>query len=223
MRQRTASVLSELAAVPARLSPAPAAAPPPRSAGMGRMSGDASVGKLLQAPALRTLVLLLLGAVAAQVPAPAGTPAPGPEPAGAHNGGPVCGADGATWASAGAAADAGVAVLHCGACGACSNSQDLGVYASTAANLTVAVRGCGMRVAPAAVSACLAGIGFTPGCAACFQANIECDAAQCLAPCLAYAAASGRRRLQRARRLAGSGDAAPPAQESLADNPCLAW
>ena len=175
-------------------------------------------------PVVAAPLLLLLVVAAAQASAPAGAPAPGPAPAVA--GELVCGADGATYASAAAAAEAGAPVLHCGACGACSNAQDVGLYAATAGNLTAAVRGCGLRGLPAAVSACLAGIGFTPGCAACFQANIACDAQQCLAPCLEFAAAAtGRRLLRWTRRLAGLTGAAGGGrgQESLADNPCLAW
>ena len=188
-------------------------------------SGEAPFKQQLQAPASRTLLLLLLWGAAAQVLALTGLPAPGPAPEDTYAGEPVCGADGATYPAPAAAADAGVAVLHCGPCGACSNAQDLEVYASTAANLTAAVRGCGLRILPSAVAACLAEIGFTPGCAACFQANIECDAAQCLTSCLQFtAAAVGRRLVHRARRLAGLSNAASPSpQESLADNPCLAW
>lgn len=101
----------------------------------------------------------------------------------------VCGLDGVTtFPSAAAAALAGAEVLHCGPCGACSTQQDAEVYRSTASNLTVSVRACGFA---ADRDSCLAGVGFTPGCAACFAANIDCDAQSCLQPCLAALALGG--------------------------------
>ena len=157
-------------------------------------------------PAALALLVLALLATAA-IAQDAGAPMPAPdEPAT-----PVCGADGTTWPSAGAAAAAGVRVLHCEACGACSNEQDLGVYAATAGNLTVAVRACGLLLGSGGTAACLADLGFTPGCSACFQRNIECDMQQCLAPCLNYTLSSG-----------ATGGSGSPGQESLATNPCAA-
>lgn len=97
--------------------------------------------------------------------------------------------------------------------------QDVGVYRRTANNLTAAVRSCGLRWGAARQLTCLEGLGFTPGCAACFWQNIECDRRNCLAPCLAALLASHARRLW---ALVWGRQTAEPAQESLASNRCLA-
>lgn len=196
-------------------SPTAAAGPPLRPAAQRRRPAPAKPSALRWVP-----LLLAIAAVQLQKAAAAETAA---DP---YASAPVCGTDEAIYVTAAAAAAAGMPVLHCGACGACSNGQDVGVYAATASNLTAAVRSCGLRVLPDAVSACLAGLGFTPDCAACFQANIQCDASKCLAPCLQFTAAAEARRLLRTlRRLMGGGSASEAAQqqESLSDNPCLAW
>ncbi|KAG2430920.1 hypothetical protein HXX76_009892 [Chlamydomonas incerta] len=123
----------------------------------------------------------------------------------------VCGVDGVTYAHPSAAALAGVAVLNCGACGECSNEQDVGVYLATAADLTVRVRACGMRLLAKRRDRCLADLGFSPGCAACFAANIDCDRRHCLWPCLRYTLRSWF-----------SGPPRGGQQETLGSNPCLA-
>lgn len=136
----------------------------------------------------------------------------------ADQAGIVCGVDGVTYPSTAAAASAGAAVLNCGHCGACSTQQDLAVYLRTAANLTVAVRACGLVPLRSQQEACLLRIGLSVPCAACFQANIDCDRRHCLRPCLAGLLASWLQLL----RAWATGFRTQPPKQGLATSECLA-
>lgn len=122
---------------------------------------------------------------------------------------PVCGQ---TYASATASEKAGVVVLHCGACGACSNQQDADIYVVTAGNLTASVRACALLGPGPQQGECLLDIGFTPGCADCYRANIQCDVENCLVPCLAALSAPST----------PTGEEVLEREGSLESNPCLA-
>lgn len=134
--------------------------------------------------------------------------------------------NGRTYASATAAAAAGMLVQNCGPCGACSNPQDLQAYLLTASNLTVAVRACGLRPLRSQTAACLLGLGFTPPCAACFHDNIDCDRRHCLRPCLASLLHSWLARLWAWLRGGGAGSGGSGGGQgvlpSLSSDKCLA-
>ncbi len=115
-----------------------------------------------------------------------GSDAPRPSPAGT-----VCGVqftsdqvhyDLSTFASKAAAASAGYAVTHYGACGTCSTLQDLAVYMDRP-DLTTPVRRCGITMEEAAVLACLKELGFSPACAWTWLYNVENTRRQCLGVC----------------------------------------
>ena len=109
-------------------------------------------------------------------------PTPMPTVAGA-----VCGVDGTTRASEAAAAAAGVGVLHAGACGACSNAADVDVMRRTRTTLTLDARACGLRyflIGRAAAERCMAPIGFTPACTACWLDDMACAVTHCTGVCL---------------------------------------
>ncbi len=101
--------------------------------------------------------------------------------------GAVCAVDGTTRASAAEAAAAGVAIRHAGACGACSNAGDVDVMRRTAATLTLDARACGLRyflVGRGAAERCMAPIGFTPACTACWLDDMACAVTHCTTVCL---------------------------------------
>jgi hypothetical protein len=99
----------------------------------------------------------------------------------------VCGVDGTTRATAADATAAGVAVLHAGACGACSNARDVDVMRRTRQTLTLDARACGLRyfvMGRHAAGRCLEPIGFTPACAACWLDDMACAVTHCTTVCL---------------------------------------
>jgi hypothetical protein len=101
--------------------------------------------------------------------------------------GVVCGVDGTSRDSAADAAAAGVAVLHMGACGACSNAADVEVMRRTRETLTLDARACGLRyflIGRGAAERCLAPIGFSPACVECWLDDMACAVTHCTAICL---------------------------------------
>ena len=80
------------------------------------------------------------------------------------------------------AEDAGYIVTHQGKCGACSNLKDLSVYLEK--NLTKVVRACAVRLVPALIRRCLAGLGFTPSCVGIWQANAKNTRKNCFSVCM---------------------------------------
>lgn len=172
----------------------------PRCASCGDGGWEAPTYDIDDLAALRAAVLL-------DPPAPSGadpyaTPPP-PDPAADA----VCGvlrAGGgqyrlATYADARAAAEAGAAVTHGGACGVCSSLADLAVYIERP-DLTEPVRACGLAHLTGSVqdlAGCIAELGFTPACAEVWAYNTLHTRAACGAICLAlldapYHAPDGR-------------------------------
>lgn len=101
--------------------------------------------------------------------------------------GVVCGDDGVTYASEAAAAAAGRRVVHVQACGACSDAADVDVLRRTRETLTLDARACGLRyflLGRGAAERCLAPIGFTPACAACWLDDMACAVVHCTTVCL---------------------------------------
>lgn len=129
--------------------------------------------------------VLCLGLVLSGCASPATTAKVG-APEAAAIGDVVCTEDGATL-PASTATLLRRTVLHGGACGACSTHRDVAVYWRTRRTLTAQATGCafGFLVGGAAsTEACLREIGFSPGCATCWQQNIACTASQCREVCL---------------------------------------
>lgn len=88
-------------------------------------------------------------------------------------------------APAGSPVNATFFQTHEGACGSCSPMQDWNVYAHQ--DLTTEARRCALLFLASKAWAwqCLLRIGFTPGCASTWLANIQTTASQCLGVCLA--------------------------------------
>jgi hypothetical protein len=82
----------------------------------------------------------------------------------------------------------GFKILHCGACGACSNRNDIHIYHATSANLTNTVRDCAVLsvfVDNQAARRCLdENVGFTAGCREAWMENISCTRKSCQLVCL---------------------------------------
>ena len=141
---------------------------------------------------MRGLLRILLGLVAATIVVITGLRArvalvyvepnvPPPVP------GVVCGDDGVTYPSQGAAEGAGRSVLHASACGACSNPADVDVLRRTRETLTLDARACGLRyflIGRRAAERCLEPVGFTPACAACWIDDMACAITHCTTICL---------------------------------------
>jgi len=71
--------------------------------------------------------------------------------------------------------------------GPCNDSQDLGIFVSKNASFHDLVMNCAAQCAAEAkcTAACLVNtIGLTPGCAACWAADVVCTAQNCFGPCL---------------------------------------
>jgi hypothetical protein len=101
--------------------------------------------------------------------------------------GVVCGDDGVTYVSEAATQAAGHGVLHAGACGACSNPADVEVLRRTRETLTLKARSCGLRyflIGRGAAERCLAPVGFSKACAACWIDDMVCAITHCTLKCL---------------------------------------
>lgn len=100
----------------------------------------------------------------------------------------VCGEDRRFYASAAAAAAAGVRVASCGPCGVCSNSQDVGTYHNMSATLTKAATKCGILYllgGEALARPCMrASTTLTAGCTDCWVANMGCTMTHCFKECV---------------------------------------
>lgn len=89
--------------------------------------------------------------------------------------------------STAAAVRAGASVTHYGRCGTCSSLQDLSVYAANP-DLTDPVRACGLDNLDgdiAALTACIAALGFTDACATTWAWNTLHTRDACLTVCIA--------------------------------------
>lgn len=80
-------------------------------------------------------------------------------------------------------------VLHCGACGACSNRADIEVYRFTRETLHLDTKRCATYIFFPIVrrhltQKCMQSLGLSPDCARCWVLNIKCTARRCLAQCL---------------------------------------
>lgn len=76
-------------------------------------------------------------------------------------------------------------VLHCGACGACSNLEDKYVYGNTSLTLTDDARSCAIwGTFGQDEQECLEKTGLSSNCTSCWVDNIACTRSQCLYPCL---------------------------------------
>jgi hypothetical protein len=100
----------------------------------------------------------------------------------------VCGADRAFYETAAAAAEAGVKVVNCGPCGACSTTQDVGTYRNMSATLTKAATKCGIlylfggeRLARPCMRTLTT---LSDGCAECWLANMGCTVTHCFKECV---------------------------------------
>ena len=77
-------------------------------------------------------------------------------------------------------------IMHCGACGHCSNPHDIKIYADTKDTLFDCTLACGKHAifGPRAVSRCMSErFGFTSGCNDCWVENIMCDFRLCIFSC----------------------------------------
>jgi hypothetical protein len=98
-----------------------------------------------------------------------------------------------TYESAAEARADGKLVMHCGACGKCSNYNDVQIYRDTNGehgdNLTDIVKACALQYflpwgGRDAVNECLdKDVGFTPSCRDVWTDNVVCDAKKCVFTC----------------------------------------
>ena len=104
----------------------------------------------------------------------------------------VCGVDQNTYPSI---QEAKVKILHCDACGACSNTHDIGIrwlikgiYNRTRNSLTATTTQCaylGLIGGERLAARCMQRrVGFTSSCNTCWMENIMCDIKHCTAKCL---------------------------------------
>ena len=92
------------------------------------------------------------------------------------------------------------AVMHCGACGACSTRRDIELYNATRSTLTRSATRCATRWflgGRGSVDACFRDLGFSPACRTCWVDNVACDMRHCVFTCLRHI-------------IQGSGNNAPP-------------
>jgi len=88
----------------------------------------------------------------------------------------------ATFGGAAAAAAAGFAVTHFGACGTCSTLQDLAVYLEKP-DLTAPVRRCGVHLSAESTLQCLQDLGFSSPCAQTWLYNVLNTRRKCFSVC----------------------------------------
>lgn len=101
----------------------------------------------------------------------------------------VCTRSGNSFGSVGAAHNASQRVLHCGPCGACSNTHDIDVYNKTLETLTDTTTRCAMKSFFGAdpVTQCMnEKVGMTEACTKCWVENVMCDQQKCKWTCLKY-------------------------------------
>ena len=100
----------------------------------------------------------------------------------------VCGADGRAYETSDAASDAGVRVVSCNSCGACSTDENIAVYHGLGKRMTVEATKCAILnlfLGRAASRACITGwMGLRGGCADCWQRNMDCTTAHCFEECI---------------------------------------
>jgi hypothetical protein len=81
----------------------------------------------------------------------------------------------------------GVAPVHCGECGQCSNAQDMEIYRATRDTLTGTATRCSLRIftgGAEAVKDCFRErVGFTEGCNDCWTANVVRNQRHCKFTC----------------------------------------
>ena len=86
------------------------------------------------------------------------------------------------------AIDAGYQVAHCGACGQCSNVEDIKIYVDTRETIAKTSKKCGVNVVLGSyedVVDCLEdGIGFSRECTECWADNMVSTARHCLFTCM---------------------------------------
>lgn len=101
----------------------------------------------------------------------------------------VCGTDGITYPSRVAAAAHGATPRHAGACGACSNDEDIAVYRRTAETLTGITTNCAFLntlFGESVGAQCMRKrAGLSSACTECWVENMSCTAVHCLGVCLA--------------------------------------
>lgn len=102
----------------------------------------------------------------------------------------ICGHDGKTYANATEAHRMNIGVMHCGACGACSNRHDIDIYKATRNNLTQVSTRCALISlfkGSIAGDKCLSErVGFTRECQECWVEDIQCNKRYCSFRCLLY-------------------------------------
>lgn len=93
-----------------------------------------------------------------------------------------------SYADLDAAHASGALVRHCGPCGDCSGTGDIGILDTTKNSLTKTATRCAVRKffgGRSAVEACfLRDVGFTPGCTTCWVDNVMCTQAACMYTCI---------------------------------------
>lgn len=104
-----------------------------------------------------------------------------------HMGQEVCGLDGKTYSNVAAADAAQVLSIHGGACGQCSNLNDIQMYYKTRNTLTQDTTQCALKLVAQGDSqarSCFAAQGFTQGCNECWVMNMECTRVHCFTTCM---------------------------------------
>lgn len=100
----------------------------------------------------------------------------------------VCGEDRNHYLTAEAASDAGVKIVNCGPCGACSNLQDVGTYHNMSQSLTKEATKCGIVFLFAGRSLarlCMRSLTtLSAGCTECWLANMGCTTSHCFKECV---------------------------------------
>lgn len=99
---------------------------------------------------------------------------------------PVCGLNGVTYSHL----PIDQPILHCGACGHCSNIHDIKIYNQTRNTLTNTARKCAHLyfvpiIGESLVRKCMEeNVGFTPACNECWVNDVKCSLSNCLRECL---------------------------------------
>ena len=100
----------------------------------------------------------------------------------------VCGSDGHTYETSSSASDAGVRVVSCNSCGACSNDENIAVYHGLGKQMTIKATKCAiinLFLGRSASQICITSwMGLQNGCADCWQRNMDCTTAHCFDECI---------------------------------------